>query len=301
MPFLHNIIKNTIFPFPALLKASRLIDKKIERLRKSTQEEPNTYEYASNNLNIEDEILLDALNDTIEKKKVLEDKAKSTLIAITISTTLIVNILKFLQDIRGNSIFAMIFLLIISFLSLLYMVVAGLLSLYSIGEINTVAMMYPEDYLLPEQEKKTQIADNIEYNYLNNLKRNNLMTTSYKCMMVSVLLLVVVFIISSISIDLGYNDQNEVHVFMNELETINNELSTLTSEISTDKQYLENIQGDIENIIENENITRENLISISETLGSINKIIRNKPHLISEEIINLLLDLEERLEIQSMP
>src|SRR5690606_3719665 len=218
MAFLQNIFNNIIFPFPKLLKASRTINKKIYRLNKSTEEDPYTYEYASNNLNIEDKVLLDTLNDTIEKKKTLEDKAKSTLIAITISTTLIANILKFLQDINGNPVFVMILLLTIGFLSLLYMVVAGLLSLYCISEVNSVAVMYPEDYLLSEEEKKTQIADNIEYNFLNNLKRNNLMATSYKCIIVSLLLLIVFFIISSITIGFGFNSQDDVPVFKNELE-----------------------------------------------------------------------------------
>lgn len=254
-----------------------------------------------NNLNIEDKVLLDTLNDTVEKKKTLEDKAKSTLIAITISTTLIANILKFIQDINGNSVFVMILLLTIGFLSLLYMVVAGLLSLYCISEVNSVAVMYPEDYLLPEEEKKTQIADNIEYNFLNNLKRNNLMATSYKCIIVSLLFLIVFFVISSVTIGFGFNSQDDVPVFKNELEVINNRISALEDEVSTDKQCIISIQKDIVDIIESGNITRENLINIRKTLSRINEIIKDEPHMISEEIINLLLDLEKLLETQSIP
>ena len=301
MAFLQNIFNNIIFPFPKLLKASRTINEKIDRLNKSTQEDPYTYEYASNNLNIVDKVLLDTLNDTIEKKKTLEDKAKSTLIAITISTTLIANILKFLQDINGNPIFVMILLLSIGFLSLLYMVVAGLLSLYCISEVNTVAVMYPEDYLLPKEEKKTQIADNIEYNFLNNLKRNNLMTASYKCIIVSLLLLIIFFIISSITIGFGFNSQDDFLVLKNELGVINDRISSIEDEISTEKQYIINIQKDIEDIIESENITRENLVNISKTLSRINEIIKDESHMISEEIINLLLDLEKLLEKQLIP
>jgi hypothetical protein len=301
MAFLQNIFENIIFPFPKLLKASKSINEKIERLNNSTQEDPYTYEYASNNLNIEDKVLLDALNDTIEKKKTLEDKAKSTLIAITISTTLIANILKFLQDINGKPVFVMILLLAIGFLSLLYMVVAGLLSLYCISEVNSVAVMYPEDFLLPEEEKKKQIAYNIEYNYLNNLKRNNLMATSYKCIIVSLLLLIVFFIISSVTIGLGFNSQDDIPVLKNELAIINNRISVLESEVYSDKQYIISIQKDIEDIIESDNITRENLINISETLSRINEIIKDEPNSIPEEIINLLLDLENQLGTQPVP
>lgn len=181
------------------------------------------------------------------------------------------------------------------------MVVAGLLSLYCISEVNSVAVMYPEDYLLPEEEKKTQIADNIEYNFLNNLKRNNLMATSYKCIIVSLLLLIVFFIISSITIGFGFNSQDDVSVFKNELEVINNRISALEDEVSTDKQYMISIQKDIEDIIESENITRENLIIISKTLSRINEIIEDEPNSISEEVINLLLDLENQLGRQPVP
>jgi CHASE3 domain sensor protein len=82
--FFKDILLNIVFPFPTLFKATKLINNKIEKLSKSTQEEPYTYEYASNNKSIDDKVLLDTLKDTIENKKILEDKAKSSLIAITI-------------------------------------------------------------------------------------------------------------------------------------------------------------------------------------------------------------------------
>lgn len=293
-----DILLNIMFPFATLFKATKSINKKIEKLSKSTSEEPYTYEYASNNKNIEDKVLLDTLKDTIENKKILEDKAKSTLIAITISATLIINILKFLQDIKSNSVFLTLLLAIVGFLSLLYMIAAGVLSLYSIGEINTVATMYPEDHLLPEQEKKTQIADNIEHNYLNNLKRNNFMTTSYKCMISSISLLVVIFIISTIILGLGYKDKNVTQVTKDELEAINSKLSIMSDEISTGKQNIIEVQQEVYDIIESEKITREKLNSIYTIVEDFNKIIKNNPSLVTDEIKDLLQDLEKHLEIK---
>lgn len=298
---LKDIVLNIVFPFPTLFKATKSINKKIEKLSKSSQEEPYTYEYASNNKSIEEKILLDTLKDTIENKKILEDKAKSTLIAITISSTLIINILKFLQDIDSNSLFLTLLLAIVGFLSLLYMITAGVLSLYSIGEINTVATMYPEDNLLPEQEKKTQIADNIEHNYLNNLKRNNFMTTSYKCMISSISLLVVIFIISTIILGLGYKDKNVTQVYKDELESINSKLSVMSGEISTGKQNIIEVQKEVNDIIESEKITRENLNSINTAVEDFNEIIKNNPSLVTDEIKDLLQDLEKHLEIKSVP
>lgn len=181
------------------------------------------------------------------------------------------------------------------------MITAGVLSLYSIGEINTVATMYPEDNLLPEQEKKTQIADNIEHNYLNNLKRNNFMTTSYKCMISSISLLVVIFIIATIILGLGYKDKNVTQVSKDELEAINSKLSVMSGEISTGKQNIIEVQKEVNDIIESEKITREKLNSINTAVEDFNKIIKNNPSLVTDEIKDLLQDLEKHLEIKSVP
>lgn len=308
-----DIFFNIVFPFPSLCKATKAINRKIKKLSQSTQEETYNYEYASNKININDKVLLETLKDTIENKKILEDKAKSSLIAITISSTLIINIMKFVQEIKDNSFFKTIILAIVGFLSLLYMIIAGVLSLYSIGEINTVATMYPEDYLLPEQEKKTQIADNIEHNYLNNLKRNNFMTTSYKCMITSITLLIVVFIISTIIVWKDYDKKDEVQQFKKEVEIINSnieevqklatevesnsdEISILSNEVSADKQNIIDIQNKIMDIINDKENLTEKYNNIVISVEKINQIVANNPKVVTSEIQKLLLDLEEKMK-----
>ena len=96
------------------------------------------------------------------------------------------------------------------------------------------------------------------------------MATSYKCIIVSLLFLIVFFVISSVTIGFGFNSQDDVPVFKNELEVINNRISALEDEVSTDKQCIISIQKDIVDIIESGNITRENLINIRKTLSRIN-------------------------------
>lgn len=194
--FIVNILKSIMPPLPELFKANKLVDEKIKKLMNPTMEEPYSYDFASVNNLIEYERLEEILKDTIEEKKIIEDKTKSTLVAITISSTLIVNLLNILKDIDNNFFILVFPLSIASCLSLLYMIVAGMLSLHTIGELNKIAVMFPEDYALDEYAKKAQIADNIEFNYLANLKRNNFMATSYKCIKISLSFLIIIFIVS---------------------------------------------------------------------------------------------------------
>ncbi|KAB3527201.1 hypothetical protein [Alkaliphilus serpentinus] len=295
---IKDILTIIIFPFPTLFKTTQAISEKIKKLINSSVEKPYSYEYASNNIRIDEKVLLDTLKDTIENKKILEDKAKSTLIAITISSSLIINILRYIQDMKDSAVILSIILAIVGFLSLLYMIVAGVLSLYSIGEINTVAIMYPEDYLLPQQGKNTQIADNIEHNYLHNLKRNNFMTTSYKCIITSISLLVVIFIIATVTLRIGHKKDDLTQEINRQIESINNKISTMSNEISEDKQNIIRIQQRIIYIIERIEITQQKLDNIKESIESINKIIADNPSMVSDEIEKLLFNLEKELKVE---
>lgn len=287
-----NIFKDLIFPFSELYKSTKSINKKIDSLNNSNSEQPYSYEYASKNGKLKDQVLLDTLKETIESKKILEDKAKSSLIAITLSSTIIFNIVKFMQD-TNNSIPVLIILAIISFFSLIYMIIAGVLSLYSIGEINKVSIMFPEDYLLGIKEKKAQIADNIEYNYLNNLKRNNFMTVSYKCMITSISFLIVIFIVSTVISFQGHKSKDELQVLKNEIEAINDKISTINLESTNDRQSIMNIQQTLLKVT-NDNVSYENkLKDIGLLIEEINRKIENNQNECSKDIREIILELKE--------
>ena len=261
-------LKDYIIPFPALYSSSKIINKKISNLMESNSEKPYCYEYSSSNEGINIDVLLSLLKDTVENKKTLEDKAKSTLIAITISTTLIINLLNFLKNMESNSIILTSFLVILGILCVFNMIIAGVLSLYSISEINTVANMFPEDYLLPDQEKRLQISDNIEYNYLNNLKRNNFMTTSYKCMISSISLLLIIFIISTFSFALENNNTANQDLY-NDLSDIKKAMFTISEEYLVNKQSQISIQQEIKTLTENDKTTDDQLDHIKTTIDDI--------------------------------
>ena len=268
------ILWDYIFPFPALYKSSKIINKKICNLGKSNEEKPYFYEYASINDKINTDVLLNILKDTIDNKKILEGKAKSTLIAITISSTLIVNILNFVKDVKNNFGFLSILLAITGILCVSYMLIAGVLSLYSISEINTVATMFPEDYLLFDKKMKIQIADNIEYNYLNNLKRNNFMTTSYKCMISSLALLLIIFITLTFSFVLE-NDYKIVNQDLYKDITYNEKvISKILEEIEKNNQSQITLQQGIESFLENNKDINDRIDDIKKAIDNIYIILK---------------------------
>jgi hypothetical protein len=293
--FILNI-KDFLFPFPTLYKSINRLNEKVKKLNQSESEKQRNYDYASNNENIEEKVLLESLKDTLETKRILEDKAKSTLIAVTITSSLIVNLLNSLHDMKSNSKLLLVLLAVVGFASLLYMVIAGVLSLYSIGEVNTYAKMFPEDYLLPEKEKRTLMADNVEYNYLYNLKRNNFMSTSYRCIITSISLLVFIYIITLIDLGVGYNSNNEVQESNIEGEVINSKITMLSDEISIYSKNIIELQKDLDDVIESEEVNEQKLNYIHASINDINKIIEENPNLETDEIKYLLINLEEQIE-----
>lgn len=268
-------LKDYIFPFPTLYSSSNTINKKIYNLIESNCDTPYCYEYSSSNKGINIDILLNILKDTIDNKKTLEDKAKSTLIAITISITLIINLLNFIKNIENNSTFLMGVLVILGIVCVFYMIMAGVLSLYSISEINTVANMFPEDYLLPDEEKRLQISDNIEYNYLNNLKRNNFMTTSYKCMISSISILLIIYIISTFSFAVEKNNTTNQELY-NDVSDIKKAILTILEEYPINNQSQITMQQGVETLLENDKIIDYELDHIKITMDDIYILLKEK-------------------------
>ncbi len=245
-----------LFPFYELYRSSKKINQKIQSL--TTAPEKYEFEYATTEPTVDKDILAETLSKTMGNKKELEDKAKSSLIAITISSALIFNIMKMLQDMPTESTAISVILAVISCISLSYMVSAGILSLYTLSEINKVCFPFPEDYLMDEQEQKEGLAQAIEENYLYNVKRNNFMNTSYRCIIVSITLFVLIFIVSSLSTLTMEND----NVLDDNLTTIENRLMIVEEQANS----LANADEDLhKQIVEIENKITSMLERITET------------------------------------
>ena len=290
MSILMNTIRDFLFPFLSLYKSTRITNNKIDSLLNSKPDRPYSYEYASTNENLEDRILIETLRETIENKKILEDKAKSSLIAITISQHLFLILLNLYRFSQFYS--SLVALAFISFFSLTYMVMAGILSLYSIGEINKVSTMLPEDYLLEKKERNIQIADNIEYNYLNNLKRNNLMSTSYKCMITSISLLLLIFLISTAISLQAHTKKEELQTMNNEINKIGSQISNVSKHNSDNRQVIVDIQRNIMKSINYSRNLEENLRATNLLIKDMNKKLDQN----ADGIKKLLMELEKEVK-----
>lgn len=143
--------------------------------------------------NIEDidiKYLENDYNATVETKNRFEDKAKTIVAALTISITLILNLSKIIDTVVtkipvpyfGYAIF------ILAILSILYMVMAGIMSIQVLIKEN---LLYPIP--LEKRTAKKSIFQVTQQNVNQNLIRNNMIYAAYISIRNSVICLLIIF------------------------------------------------------------------------------------------------------------
>ena len=116
-----------IFPFIANKKANNKIEKKIELLKEMDNIEL-TYMKNYNELKMKD--VKSFYNNNQEVKKILEDKAKTNIIGLTISISLIMGFMNISELINNiENLYIKIIILILAIMSVGYMIGASLLSI----------------------------------------------------------------------------------------------------------------------------------------------------------------------------
>lgn len=168
------------------------IEKEIELLRASDNNEL-TYMKNYNELKMKD--VKSFYNHNQEVKKILEDKAKTNIIGLTISITLImvfINITELINSFENLNI--KIIILILAIMSVGYMIVASLLSINLLVNKNIVFRIQPSDLTLEKNLLKRKYALLTELTIKQNLIRNNYIYSSYECIRNSLILLFTIFI-----------------------------------------------------------------------------------------------------------
>jgi hypothetical protein len=121
--------------------------------------------------------------DTISAKDKLEDKAKSNIVAVTIAITLILGASSLLNGIYAkfsyNSMYWFSFVLFVS--AVIYMIIAGVLSISVLMNENTVYTISLETYALVDVDLREEYDTCTVANINQNLIRNNGVNTSYEC------------------------------------------------------------------------------------------------------------------------
>ena len=140
------------------------------------------------------------LDKASQARTKLEDKAKTNVIGVTISVTLIMGAYTLVQNISGKygtSIpFWIAFILFVS--SVLYMIVAVIHAIHVLTAENIV--YYPKPGLEGDEEKK-DLDVQVGLNRAQNLIRNNYVFTSYECIRNSLICLFAVMVIAIVPLN----------------------------------------------------------------------------------------------------
>lgn len=149
----------------------------------------------------------------IEGKNRFEDKAKTIIAALTIAITLILNLSKIIDTIavKFNFTAIEIFVFILALLAIIYMLMAGLMSIQVLIKENVV-------YIVPVTERKNQDKEKLyiitQKNVNQNLVRNNIIFSAYRSIRNSVICLVVLFVIAVFPIQvLDNNEMSSKNIF----------------------------------------------------------------------------------------
>lgn len=146
-----------------------------------------------------DEWTLDDLKELYEtettRKSKFEDKAKTNVIGITISVTLIMGACTLMQNVKDNYSDGIIYWIAFTIyvLSVIYMLEAGL---HAIRVITSENVVHIPNLKKTEKEKKIEYDKAIAMNRARDLIRNNYVFTSYECIRNALFCLFIVMVIA---------------------------------------------------------------------------------------------------------
>lgn len=188
---------NEIIPILDVRKANNILKEKIKNPNISIPEgiEETDIRY-----------LEEDYKNAIEGKNRFEDKAKTIIAALTIAITLILNLSKIIDTIavKFNFTAIEIFVFILALLAIIYMLMAGLMSIQVLITENIV-------YVVPVTERKNQDKKELyiitQQNVNQNLVRNNIIFSAYRSIRNSVICLVVLFVIAVFPIQAFHNNE----------------------------------------------------------------------------------------------
>lgn len=171
-----------IIPIIDIFKTNKLLHEKNRTV--SNIEIPENIE------EIDIKYLEDDYKSTLEAKNRFEDKAKTIIAALTIAITLILNLSKIIDTV-ANKIPIPYFdygIFILAILSILYMLMAGIMSIQVLIKEN---LLY--SISLEKRKDKKSIYQSTQQNVNQNLIRNNIIYAAYLSIRNSVICLLLIF------------------------------------------------------------------------------------------------------------
>lgn len=186
-----------LIPIIEVIKANKIIKKEINK-----EDDEDETKLGVDLEEIDVKYLVEDYRDAIELKNRFEDKAKTILATLTIAVTLILNLSKIIDSIsvRYNSIVIDILLFVLSIMAIIYMLIAGIMSIQVLIKENIYYPISLEDRA--KQDKKS-INEKIETNQHQNRIRNNIIYGSYLSIRNSVICLIIIFIFAVFPVNIN--------------------------------------------------------------------------------------------------
>jgi hypothetical protein len=195
-------IFDAVFPMMANRKANMILRKKMSPQNEAGEyiEPTGVLVYVENSDKLSSEILKEQYEYSFKTKDKLEDKAKTNIIGITISITLIIGASGMLSSISEK--FQIPFIAWLSFLlfmvSVAYMLLAGLLVIRVLTNENEAYIVKLTSLANGEEILRDDYDKCIAQNQMKNTIRNNYVFTSYACIRNALVCLFVIFLFVTI-------------------------------------------------------------------------------------------------------
>lgn len=175
--------------------ASSKVNKNLKL--KNQQSAQGILQYTNDGENITMASLRQKYKDTYDAKNKLEDKAKTNVIGITIAITLIMGSVGILSTIEAkcSSIIFQWVAFLMFFIAILYLLVAGILSIKVLCNENIMYDISLKSLSQNDNESKYEYDECIAKNKNQNLIRNNMIFSSYACIRNAVFCMIVIFIL----------------------------------------------------------------------------------------------------------
>lgn len=188
-------IYECLFPMLDNIKTNKDVRKRID----TPNENDSIFYGIENPQSISLNILQEQYFETFKFKDKLEDKAKTNIIGVTISISLILGASTFLANINNkfncNWLSWAVFGLFT--LAVLYMIIAGVISIKVLISENSVYTL-----TLSNQNSHSEYDNCISKNRLKNIIRNNYVYTSYECIRNSIVALFLILILSIVPLQI---------------------------------------------------------------------------------------------------
>lgn len=219
-----NKVIDLVFPMISNCQANASLREKIHPKDENGQDiEPESIlSYIENSDRINLDILKSRYDETFKTKEKIEDKAKTNIIGISISITLIMGASGILSVLNNKYLSPAVswvaFVLIVA--SIIYMLTAGILIIRLLTNENVVYMVTLSELASGEEILRDQYGKRISQNQNKNVIRNNYLFTSYECIRNSLVCLFVILILTTIPIDLKSDDISDNALYQSETYSI---------------------------------------------------------------------------------